>query len=101
MNTWTHQLKTKINHNYLQDQNPHPNTMITDQIQLEVAVGQIELEQISMSAMAMVYIMSAASPVQQLRYYQAQMELPTHQLTCLQPTHYKYNLLGWCDPGAL
>ena len=90
MNTWTHQLKTKINHNYLQDQNPHPNTMITDQIQLEVAVEQIESEQISMSVTAMVYIMS---PVQQIRYYQALMELPTHQLTSYLPItlYNKYN----------
>ena len=64
--------------------------MITDQIQLEVAVEQIESEQISMSVTAMVYIMS---PVQQIRYYQALMELPTHQLTSYQPItlYNKYN----------
>ena len=73
--------------------------MITDQIQLEVEVEQIESEQISMSATAMVYM--ASPPVQQLRYYQAQMELPTHQLTLPITQYYNYNKpLGW-DPGAL
>ena len=76
--------------------------MITDQIQLEVAVEQIESEQISMSVTAMVYIMS---PVQQIRYYQALMELPTHQLTSYLPItlYNKYNrpLEELWDPGEL